>query len=118
MLRTSLRVVEIQYNKIVQNGIIWGAGAVEEVYTGTSFSCSSSGRRSSVRTDRSLVVGSVSCFLRQSPVESTCRLGGAGFRGGGGGDQVGHTCPVPLQIYSIWSSSEECITGFWGLSIV
>ena len=81
----------IQY-KIVQNGIIWGEGAVEEVYTGTSFSCSSSGRRSSVRTDRSLVVGSVSCFLRP-PVESTCRLGGAGFRGGGGGDQVGHTCP-------------------------
>ena len=93
MLRTSQREREIQCNKIVQNGIIWGAGAVEEVYTGTSFSCSSSGRRSSVRTDRSLVVGSVSCFLRQSPVESTCRLGGAGFRGGGGGDQVGHTCP-------------------------
>ena len=46
MLRTSQRVVKIQYNKIIQNGIIWGAGALEEVYTGTSFSCSSSGRRS------------------------------------------------------------------------
>ena len=97
----------IQY-KIVQNGIIWGAGALEEVYTtqGPVFLVRRAvvGRRSG-RIGR-LSLGRSAVFLRQSPVESTCRLGGAGFRGGGGGAQVGHNCPV------------LGITGFWGLSIV
>ena len=83
----------IQY-KIVQNGIIWGAGALEEVYTtqGPVFLVRRAvvGRRSG-RIGR-LSLGRSAVFLRQSPVESTCRLGGAGFRGGGGGAQVGHTC--------------------------
>ena len=94
MLRTFQRVAEILYNKIVQMASYGAQARLRKCTQGPVFLVRRAvvGRRSSVRTDRSLVVGSVSCFLRP-PVESTCRVGGAGFRGGGGGAQVGHTCP-------------------------